>query len=310
MKIAFVMDPFDSINTEKDTTYHLIGAASQLHFECFYISPDNLRLENDKVFAKGQRLKWHDTGLSGEDPQDLCLDDFQSLWVRTDPPFDRRYLYVTYFLDFLPPSCLCVNSSKTLKEWNEKLVTHKFQKYMVDSLVSKDQDQLKKFVHDQKRTTLKPIDGFGGKGIDFTDSNDPDLKNKLRKITNEGKHFAIAQAYIEEAKEGDKRVLIWNGKILGAILRLHADGVELNNLDAGGKALPTLLTERQSMISKEIAEYSRANGVYFVGIDFLGDYLVEINHTSPTGLQELCRFENKEFHIEIMRDLKEITSNL
>lgn len=299
-KIGFLSYPLDKMKPEKDTTYFLMLGALKAGHHVFLIDELSLESIDSEVFGDCISIGEKNDALTktGETNK-LSLGQMDEIWVRTDPPFDRSYFYNTLLLDYLPKNVKVVNKPSVLRDWNEKLSLGFFKEYGPLTMISSNMSSIRKFIEKMERVTLKPIDGFGGKGISFTDKTDPQIEDKINEITKKGSHKVVIQEYIPEAKDGDKRVLIWNGEVLGAILRLHPEDSEINNLDAGGKAIKTVLTEKQKTISENLAKSMLDKGVYFSGIDFLGDTLTEINITSPTGLRELSQFEGRDFHIEI-----------
>ncbi|NKB77751.1 MAG: glutathione synthase [Gammaproteobacteria bacterium] len=305
MKHAFVMDPIESVKPWKDTTYFLMLACKERGHDVCYLDQRSLSLVHDQLWAT---VTWLDVHADNEQPFSVIetafipLAQMNAVWLRTDPPFDRRYFYTTLLLDFLPDSTQLVNRPSGVRNWNEKLAALVFPQYTPNTRVTNNVEDIKRFAAEQGRVTVKPVDGFGGKGIIFYQPGDSE--EGLTAATHNGRHWVIVQEYLEEAKKGDKRILILNGKPLGAILRMHAEGVELNNLDAGGTAHPVELTERDSEICQAMVKPLIDEGIIFAGIDIIGEKLIEVNVTSPTGLQELCQFSNQLFHHEIIQALE------
>ncbi len=232
----------------------------------------------------------------------INLGDMDAVWIRTDPPFDRRYFYTTLFLDNLPEGTRVLNRPSGIRNWNEKLAALHYPEFTPKTVVTRDINQIKLLAERHQKITVKPIDGFGGKGIIFY--ADGDDENQIRDATRQGSHWVIAQEYLSAASLGDKRILLLNGEPLGGILRLHAEGVELNNLDAGGSANPTVLDQRDLEICSAMKEGLIEQGEFFAGIDIIGGMLIEVNVTSPTGLQELCRFNKENYHHQIIAALE------
>ncbi|MEC9283919.1 MAG: glutathione synthase [Bdellovibrionota bacterium] len=300
-KIAFIADPIPQMKSHKDTSFSLIRAALKLGIEVYHIDQNDIDLEQDKAVAECALLKLEtEQQIIIKKDVHMYLSEFQQIWIRKDPPFDRRYFYTSLQCDYVGKNTTIVNHPQVLRDWNEKLAAHYYPEYQPKTFVSLNQSRLIDFINKIEDAVLKPIDGFGGKGILFTNKNDPKVLEKLRSISKEFSEKIIVQEAVPEAELGDKRVLIFNGKVLGAILRVHKEGSKINNLDAGGTAVKTGLTNKQRDISERLAKDFLERGVYFAGIDFLGDFLIEINITSPTGLQELEKFEGIDFSKEIM----------
>lgn len=307
MRHVFVMDPLESVKGYKDTTYFLMLAARMRGHTVYYLPPGAIHLDHDRVTGEVTLVDVHETE---DHPFTLIetlmvdLSEMDVVWIRTDPPVDRGYLYTTLLLDFLPPSVRVVNRPATIRDWNEKLAALRYPAITPPTLVSSDVGVLEEFVGRFDRATLKPIDGHGGKGIRFVAPNDSDLQAVLAEVTSLGQKRVLAQAYLPEAKDGDKRILLLEGEPLGAILRLHAEGVELNNLDQGGQALPSELNQRDIEICQALRDDLCAHGVFFAGIDVIGGMLMEVNLTSPTGLQEMSRFDDQPYHLTIVDRLE------
>jgi len=304
MKIAFIMDPLERVKAYKDTTYYLMLAAVERGHQAHYVNPDHLFVQNGELWSKVTPVDVHaDTShpFDGHNSRDENLANMDAVMVRTDPPFDRSYLYVTLLLDLLPETTRVINRPSGLRNWNEKLAALFFHDLGPETLITRESERILEFMGRMGgRITLKPIDGHGGRGIFFIEQGDINADAIIDAVTHHGQHQVIAQAYVKEASSGDKRILLLNGEPLGAILRLHQEGKELNNMDAGGQPLPTTLNEKDLEICRRLKPGLIREGILFAGIDILGDKLIEINVTSPTGLQELCRFNGQDYHYQII----------
>ena len=305
MKHAFLMDPLAGIKPWKDTTYFLIRACMERGHDVCHIDQRALWLAHEKPRAA---VDWLELDPDAEIPlravrrEEIDLAQCDAVWIRTDPPFDRRYFYTTLLLDRLPASARVVNRPSGIRNLNEKLGALAHPQYTPPTIVTRDAARIEDFARQHERITLKPVDGFGGRDILFYRAGeDPAIPSRA---TRDGAHITIAQAYLPAAKDGDKRILLLNGEPLGAILRLHAEGKELNNLDAGGAAHPSELTPRDLEICAALKPSLVAQGIFFAGIDIIGGMLIEINVTSPTGLQELCAFTGEKFHHRIVEALE------
>ena len=317
MKHAFIMDPLEKVKPWKDTTYFLMLACLERGHQICYLDQRALWLDHNQVRAP---VTWLEVDPDPDpDPikhkrkhkplpfrvsrkEDIALEETNAVWIRTDPPLDRRYFYTTLLLDYLPDTTRVLNRPSGIRNWNEKLSALAFPEHTPPTRVTNDFKRITDFARQHDRITLKPVDGFAGKGIVFYRAGDDE--QIVRKATHDGRHWVIAQAYLPAAHEGDKRILLLNGEILGGILRLHADGMELNNLDAGGTAHPLELTQCDYEICAAVKPGLIEQGVFFAGIDIIGDRLIEVNVTSPTGLQELCRFNDEDYHHRIIAALE------
>jgi glutathione synthase len=299
-KIAFLIDPIEKLKPHKDTSIHLMRGALLAGHKVYAFESKDLYLLSNKAYAEVYPIL--NDKFERNEATSTDLSTMDQIWVRIDPPVNQNYLYCTMALDFVGENTLVVNKPSALRDWNEKLAALLFPEYTPDTIMSQNKDSLIAFIEKHPRVTLKPIDGFGGRGILFTDKDDPNKLEKLESITKSYEQKIVAQRYIEEASKGDLRVLIWKDQVMGGILRVHADGKEINNLDAGGKAVKAELSQKQMQIAQAVAKKLYTGGVYFSGIDFLGDYLTEVNITSPTGLKELCDFTDTAWNEEIFKN--------
>ena len=310
MKIAFLMDPLESVKAYKDTTYYLMLAAYERGNEVFYFNQATMQAGIHGVRAIVSKLK---VDSSIEQPftvlekvsTDLSVMDV--IVVRTDPPFDRAYLYSTLLLDLVGSNTQVINRPSGIRNWNEKLAALHFPEFTPDTLVTNNAEEILDFVSRHNRVTLKPVDGHGGEGIEFLDKQDTAAKRKIDEGTQSGRHWVIVQEYLEAAQQGDKRILLVDGNPIGGVLRVHAEGEELNNLDRGGQAVPTELVEVDYEICAAIKPGLVEQGIFFSGIDVIGGKLIEVNVTSPTCLQELCQFSGIQHHHNIIEKLENRT---
>ena len=309
MKHLFIMDPLERVKAHKDTTYFLMLAAHERGHEVYYADPGALFLRHDQVCASVSAVNVYadlKRPFEKKSAETSLLESMDVVWIRQDPPFDRSYFYVTLILDRLPERVQVVNRPSTLRDWNEKLAALRYPSLTPRTLVSRHADEIVHFLSDLSRITVKPVDGHGGKGIIFLDADTSfqSLQKSLDEATHQGQHWVIAQEYLPSARDGDKRILLLDGEPLGAILRVHAEGVELNNLDQGGSAQATTLTDRDNEICNAMREDLIDHGVRFAGIDVIGGMLIEVNITSPTGLQEMSRFDGRDYHHQIIKALE------
>lgn len=300
MKHAFIMDPPGQVRAHKDTTYFLMLAAAERGHRVCSLAQDALRLDGGRVRAE---VTWMQVGADHARPftvlerGDCDLGGMDAVWIRTDPPFDRRYFYATLLLDYLPATARVINRPSGIRNWNEKLAALHYPQFAPATLVTNDAARIMAFAKKHGRIAVKPVDGFGGKGIAFYNAGDDAAA--IKSIVGAGR-WVVAQEYLPAARDGDKRILLLDGEPLGAILRVHADGEELNNLDAGGSAHPAELDAFDNEICAALKPGLLDQGIFFAGIDIIGGRLIEVNVTSPTGLQELCRFSGEDYHHRIV----------
>ena len=301
------MDPLESVKPWKDTTYYLMLAAAERGHEVFACAQLDLCLRHDALTANATRVETRpdpERPFLIEGSEVVALDAVDCVWERTDPPFNRRYLYASLLLDFLPRRVRVINRPGAVRDWNEKLAALKFPDLTPETLVTARVADLEAFLEECGRVALKPVDGHGGKGIEFCDAADADRASRFARVTDGERRWVIAQRYLAGARDGDKRVLLLDGEPLGAILRLHAEGRELNNLDAGGSAYPTELTPRDVEICRRVGPALRDAGITFAGIDVIDGCLIEVNVTSPTGIQEADRFSGRGLHHRVLERLE------
>lgn len=220
------MDRLETMNVSKDTSYALMRAAHQQGWEVYHLLLSELSLHDDKLLAKGRRLTAFPQGVvpTAEPVAGLTLNNIDSLWIRKDPPFDRRYFYSTLLLDFLPEPVFIVNSPASLRDFNEKLAAVSFLDHAPETLISCDTTEIKEFVAKFERAVIKPIDGFGGKGISFVTAEDADVEQKIEALTHSGRRWIVANPFVKDADLGDKRILLVEGEPIGAILRKSETG--------------------------------------------------------------------------------------
>ena len=292
LKLGVVMDPIGSIHYKKDTTLALLWAAQDRGWVLFHIAPDGLFLDGDAPMATAQPLTvhhnpehWYDLG----DTVTLSLAELDVVLMRKDPPFDMEYIYATYLLERAEQQgALVVNRCQSLRDCNEKLFATEFPQCCPPLLVSRDMDRLRAFHAQHGDVIFKPLDGMGGSAIFRAKPDDPNISVILETLTHSGRRTIMAQQYLSDIKEGDKRILMINGEAVPwCLARVPLAGESRGNLAAGGAGRVQALTERDQWIASQVGPTLRDRGLYFVGLDVIGDYLTEINVTSPTCLREI-----------------------
>ena len=230
------------------------------------------------------------------EPEDVRLADLQAVFIRKDPPFDDEYLYVTLMLEKLRGRTLVVNDPRGLRDANEKLYTTHFARHMPRTMVTSDRDRILRFMEELGGTAvIKPLHGAGGAGVMLIASTDLNTRSIVDTLTYEGKRLAMVQQYVPQVREGDKRVLLLEGELLGAILRVpRADDLR-SNIHVGGRVEPTELTKDEQALVRDIAPRLKQDGLHFVGLDVIGGKLTEVNVTSPTGIQQMTRFDGVDY---------------
>lgn len=292
LNIAVVMDPIALITPYKDTTLALMLAAQKRGHKLFYIEMSDLYLEQGKARTRCAPIEVfddNDTWYSKGDIQTRDLAFADIVLMRKDPPFDNQFIYATYVLEAAQKEgSLVVNDPRSLRDCNEKVFATQFPECCPPVLVSSDERLLKAFYAEHKDVIFKPLDGMGGSKIFRCRPSDPNLSVILETLTNHGKEFIMAQRFIPEISNGDKRVLVVNGEpIPYSLARIPASGETRGNIAAGGRGVAQELTDRDRWIVAQIAPTLLEKGLYFVGLDIIGDYLTEINVTSPTCAREI-----------------------
>ena len=294
MRVAFQMDPIAPINIEADSTFRLAEAAQARGAELFYYTPDRLALDEGRVTATGwpltvRRKKGDHFTLGAESTVDL--GDFDVVWLRQDPPFDMGYITTTHILDRLDGKTLVVNDPFWVRNYPEKLLVLEFAELTPPTLIARDLDTIRAFRARHGDMILKPLYGNGGAGVFRLPQEDRNLVSLHELFMGINREPLIAQKFIPDVSNGDKRIILVDGEPVGAINRVPAEGETRSNLHVGGRAEKITMTARDKEICDTIGPLLREKGQVFVGIDVIGDYLTEINVTSPTGIQELERFD-------------------
>lgn len=311
MQIGFIMDPLEAVRPEKDTSYFLMLAAYERGHRVFHIAAEEISYLEGHVMARcveTQVSNNPDRPFEPEDKRPKNLADLDVIFVRTDPPFDRRYFYTTLLLDLLPAKTQVVNAARALRDWNEKISALFYPDLTAKTLVTSKVEEVQKFLEVEEKIVLKPIDGHGGRGIEILERERKNVREVIEKSTHQERHQIIVQKFVAEADQGDKRILLVDGEPIGGILRIAGQPGQLNNLDQGGKAVPADLTENDLKICEAMKPRLQSEGLFFVGIDLLGDTLTEVNVTSPTGIQELVRFSGIPHHHHVIEKLETKTS--
>ncbi len=294
MRVAFQMDPIAPIDITADSTFRLAEAAQARGAELFYYTPDRLALDEARVTARGHALtvrreQGNHFTLGEEATLDLASMDV--VWLRQDPPFDMGYITTTHVLERLSGETLVVNDPFWVRNYPEKLLVLNFQDLTPPTLIARDLDTIRAFRERHGEMILKPLYGNGGAGVFRLPESDRNLVSLHELFTGINREPLIAQKFIPDVSNGDKRIILVDGDPVGAINRVPPEGETRSNLHVGGRAEQIGLTARDREICAAIGPLLREKGQVFVGIDVIGDYLTEINVTSPTGIQELERFD-------------------
>jgi glutathione synthase len=291
LKIGVVMDPVDKINIDKDTTFVLMLEAQRRGHEIYFMELDDLFIRGGTPYGRYRRLELaratphyqlgeHRTG---------ALEEFDTIWMRKDPPFDLKFFFATHLLSLVDPSkCFVMNSPRGLREANEKLYALRFPEQIPQTLVTSDMTRLRAFMIELGgEMIIKPLDGCGGSGVFYLNEQDRNTNSILEAATDTGRRLVMGQRYLPEIRQGDKRIIVVDGEPLGAVLRVPLESETRGNIHVGGQCVKTEVTARDREICAALTPLLRADGLYFVGLDVIGNFLTEVNVTSPTGIQEI-----------------------
>ncbi len=292
IKLGVLMDPIQNINFKKDSTLAMLWAAQSRGFELYYMEQSDLYLNQGQARAQVKYLsvyedetKWFELG----DSIDLALQELEVILMRKDPPFDSEFIYTTYLLESAEQAgTLVVNRCQSLRDCNEKVFATQFPHCCPPTLVSRNRKYLSLFLEQHNDIILKPLDGMGGSSVFRVKEKDPNVGVIMETLTEHGQTTIMAQEFLPEITRGDKRIIMIFGEPAPYCLaRIPAAGETRANLAAGGKGKAQPLSDRDLWIAKQVGPMLREKGLMFVGLDVIGDYLTEINVTSPTGIREL-----------------------
>lgn len=292
VRLGIVMDPIEKIQFKKDSSLAMLVAAQERGWSIEYMELPDLYLKSAQARARTRDLtvrmdpgNWFDYG----ETRDRALGDLDVILMRQDPPVDREFLMATFMLEAAEQQgALVVNPASTLRDCNEKLFATQFDDLTPPLIVTRSSDRLREFYAEYKDVIMKPVDGMGGSSIFRIKENDANLGVIIETLTNNGAHQAMAQKYVPEIRQGDKRILLIDGEpVPYALARIPSDGENRGNLAVGGRGEGRELTARDREICDRVAPVIKEKGLIFVGLDVIGDFLTEINVTSPTCIREL-----------------------
>jgi len=292
IKLGIVMDPITGINIKKDSSFAMLLEAQARGWQLFYMEMDDLFLQDGQALASMSELEVRedaDNWFTLSDAITCPIADLDAVLMRKDPPFDTEYIYATYILERAEDKgCLIVNKPQSLRDANEKLFTAWFSEFTPTTLVSSNSERIKAFHKGHGDIILKPLDGMGGASIFRIKVGDPNLSVIIETLTENGQRYCMAQTFIKDISEGDKRILVVDGEVIPySLARIPQEGETRGNLAAGGSGRPQPLSESDFAIANAIAPSLKAKGLIFVGLDVIGDKLTEINVTSPTCIREI-----------------------
>lgn len=294
MLVAFQMDPIEAVDIAADSSFRLAEEAQARGHDLLVYTPDDLFYREDRVLARARRIKVRRVQgdhVEAEAPEIVDLAEADAIWLRQDPPFDMGYITTTHLLDRLRGQTLVVNDPFWVRNWPEKLMVLDFPDLTPPTMIARDIEMLKAFKADHGDVILKPLYGNGGAGVFKLKAGDSNLASLHELFSGINREPLIMQKFLPAVSKGDKRVILVDGEPVGAINRVPAAGETRSNMHVGGRPEKVALTDRDRDICAAIGPLLREKGQVFVGIDVIGDWLTEINVTSPTGIQELERFD-------------------
>ncbi len=306
MKIGFVMDPVQHVNVREDTTFALMLAAQARGWDIYYIRPRDLGARDDEVWARLHQVEVRpdpDDKVTFGDSAYAPLHGLDCIWMRKDPPFDTVYLYEANLLELAQrKGCLVINEPRGLRAANEKLYSLHFPTVTPDTVVTGEARRIMDFMADHDgRCVIKPLSGHGGEGVFVLDEEDRNLNALIELSTDHGQIPVMCQEYLPQARQGDKRIILLDGEPLGAILRVPREEEHRSNIHVGGIVEKTTLSEKEQHICDVVGPRLVEDGLYFVGIDVIGERLTEVNVTSPTGIQEMSRLDGIDGSGQVMK---------
>lgn len=292
IKLGIVMDPIASINIKKDSSFAMLLEAQRRGWEIHYMEMNDLSLAQGKAVARTRTvsLKEDPNGwYEFHSEQEIALSELDAVLMRKDPPFDTEYIYATYILERAEQEgALIVNKPQSLRDCNEKLFTAWFPELTPTTVVTRSAEKIKAFQQEHGDVILKPLDGMGGSSIFRVMQGDPNVSVIIETLTNHGQHYCMAQTFVPDISNGDKRILIVDGEPMPYCLaRIPAKGETRGNLAAGGRGEARPISETDRRIAETVAPVLKEKGLIFVGLDIIGDKLTEINVTSPTCIREI-----------------------
>ncbi len=292
VKMGIVMDPISQVTVAKDSSMAMMLEAQKRGYEIYYMEMKDLYLDRGQARASTQKVKVFDDAQHWyelSDQQDIALSELDVILMRKDPPFDTEFIYATYMLERAEvEGTLIVTKPQSLRDCNEKLFTAWFADLTPRTLVTRNDVQIRTFYNELNDIIIKPLDGMGGSSIFRIKENDANVGVIIETLTNHGQQYAMVQEFMPEIVDGDKRILIVNGEPMPYCLaRIPATGETRGNLAAGGRGVARPLSPSDKLIAETIAPELKKRGLYFVGLDIIGDKVTEINVTSPTWIREI-----------------------
>jgi glutathione synthase len=307
MNFIYLIDPIETLNLKKDTSYALMTASQERGHNVYYLKSGNIILKDNRISFQVERfipLEGASSPYKLESPIEISGDECDLIFIRTDPPFDLPYLTNTWMLDLLPDSALVVNDANGLRCVNEKLWVNHFPALIPETIITTRIELFQDFLNYHGKVIIKPTDGFSGASIFLIHKNDTNANVAFETVSENFTKFVIVQKYVDASEYGDKRILLLDGEPIGVLNRLHRPGDHRNNFAKGASAQHAEITERDRFIIETLKPSLKDLKIYFAGIDIIGDYLIEINVTSPTCLVEMSSLMGEKLDLKVIEFLE------
>jgi glutathione synthase len=313
VKFAFIIDPLSKLDPGHDTSVALMEASQALGHEVWVTQAEKLSVVNSQAWALLEQVqltpaelvegRWvvSEQWYAVSEAVLRSLDEMDAVFMRTDPPVTVPYLYATYILDYInQDKTLVINTPAGIRMANEKMYALQFKEVIPETIVSQDKSVIRKFVEQKGAAVLKPLGGKAGEGILFLEPSDRNFNSLVEVSTQRGREPVMVQTYLPAAKDGDKRIILLNGKPIGAVNRIPTGNEFRGNMAVGGRVAQADITEQEQKICAQVGPKLQQDGLYFVGIDVIGGYLTEVNVTSPTGIREIDRLNGTRLGEEVI----------
>ncbi len=301
MKILFVMDHLDKLDVSGDSTYVMMLEATSRGWSVWWCTPDQMRVDASVAVVECERVETSasEPFFTRESPRDRELGEFDCIWMRKDPPFNMDYIFTTYMLDLAPAHTVVLNDPRSIKCANEKMYALQWPHLCPKTTVTNRVEDVVSFAKEHGKVVVKPWDGNGGRGVLVTHADDMNLRSIAEIATMEGEAWTIVQSYLPEILKGDKRIILLDGEPVGWFNRVPCADDHRGNMHVGATVHACELTERDLQICAELSPRLKEEGLLFVGIDIIGDYLTEINVTSPTGFREIADLQGRRLESDL-----------
>jgi glutathione synthase len=303
MRFLFVMDPAHTMHPQKDTSFAFMRGAQARGHQCLHCVPRQVFNKGRQVSAVAQPITVSDGAphVALAEATSLPLSSVDAVFIRKDPPFDTDYLHLTHQLELARNDTLIINDPRALRDANEKLFAMEFAEYMPQTIVSADPEQLLAFLSEVGgKAVIKPLDGAGGSGVVGLATGDRNNRAIVDLLTNYGTRLAMVQQFLPEVFAGDKRVFVLDGNVIGAIRRVPRSDDIRANIHVGGQVQAVTLTDKEQRMAQDLGRRLREMGLWFVGLDVIAEHLIEVNVTSPTGIQELGRLNGTQPELQVI----------